>query len=119
MPSEFDSYVQDYKAIIDRGAALTGETFKYFIELRVDTLAGELAATVAGAGRSGCGPDAQPGDVRPGRQVPARGCYRRHGDDPGRERQRQGGGRPLPPRAEPAQGWAVCAGRVQRHAGIA
>src|ERR1017187_596688 len=49
MPSEFDSYVQDYKAIIDRGAALTGETFEYFIELRVDTLAGELAATGAGA----------------------------------------------------------------------
>ena len=49
MPSEFDQYVQDYKALIDRGAALTGETFEYFIELRVDTLAGELAATGAGA----------------------------------------------------------------------
>jgi len=44
MPSEFDQYVQDYKEIIDRGAALTGETFEYFIELRVDLMARELSA---------------------------------------------------------------------------
>jgi SAM-dependent methyltransferase len=44
MPSEFDQYVRDYKEIIDRGAALTGETFEYFIELRVDLLTRELEA---------------------------------------------------------------------------
>ncbi len=44
MASEFDQYVQDYKEIIDRGAALTGETFEYFIELRVDLLRREIEA---------------------------------------------------------------------------
>jgi SAM-dependent methyltransferase len=59
MPSEFDQYVRDYKEIIDRGAALTGETFEYFIELRVDLLTRELEAGGARApGRIldfGCG----------------------------------------------------------------
>ena len=31
----------------------------------------------------------------------------------------QGGDGPVHPQPEPAQGWALCAGRVQRHAGIA
>jgi SAM-dependent methyltransferase len=44
MSSEFDQYVLDYKEIIDRGAALTGETFEYFIELRVGLLAREIEA---------------------------------------------------------------------------
>jgi SAM-dependent methyltransferase len=43
MPSEFDQYASDYKAIIDRNAAVTGETFEYFIELRVGLLAGAIA----------------------------------------------------------------------------
>jgi SAM-dependent methyltransferase len=47
MASEFDQYVRDYKEIIDRGAALTGESFEYFIELRVDLLAREIAAAGA------------------------------------------------------------------------
>jgi ubiquinone/menaquinone biosynthesis C-methylase UbiE len=47
MASDFDQYVQDYKEIIDRGAALTGETFEYFIELRVDLLGREIEAAGA------------------------------------------------------------------------
>jgi ubiquinone/menaquinone biosynthesis C-methylase UbiE len=47
MASEFDQYVRDYKEIIDRGAALTGESFEYFIELRVDLLAREIEAAGA------------------------------------------------------------------------
>jgi ubiquinone/menaquinone biosynthesis C-methylase UbiE len=47
MGSEFDQYVRDYKEIIDRGAALTGESFEYFIELRVDLLAREIEAAGA------------------------------------------------------------------------
>jgi SAM-dependent methyltransferase len=42
MGSEFDQYVKDYKDIIERGAALTGESFEYFIELRVGLFAREL-----------------------------------------------------------------------------
>src|ERR1019366_5360080 len=58
MPSEYDQYVQDYKEIIDRGAALTGETFEYFIELRVDLMARELSARGGSPSRIldfGCG----------------------------------------------------------------
>jgi ubiquinone/menaquinone biosynthesis C-methylase UbiE len=47
MASEFDQYARDYKEIIDRGAALTGETFEYFIELRVGLLAREIEAAGA------------------------------------------------------------------------
>ncbi len=59
MPSEFDQYVESYKEIIDRGAALTGETFEYFIGLRVGLLARELEAAGARAPETildfGCG----------------------------------------------------------------
>jgi ubiquinone/menaquinone biosynthesis C-methylase UbiE len=47
MASEFDQYARDYKEIIDRGAALTGETFEYFIGLRVQLLAQEIEAAGA------------------------------------------------------------------------
>ncbi|SRR5260221_8710610 len=45
MPSEFDRYVDTYKEIINRGAAITGESFEYFIDLRLRLLAERLAET--------------------------------------------------------------------------
>jgi len=44
MASEFDKYVESYRDIINRGAAITGETFEYFIALRIRLLAEELSA---------------------------------------------------------------------------
>jgi trans-aconitate methyltransferase len=43
MASEFDQYVESYKEIINRGAAITGESFEYFIDLRVRLLGEDLA----------------------------------------------------------------------------
>jgi ubiquinone/menaquinone biosynthesis C-methylase UbiE len=40
--SEFDQYVQSYRDIINKGAAITGETFEYFIDLRLRLLDEEL-----------------------------------------------------------------------------
>lgn len=42
MASEFDRYVDTYKEIINRGAAITGESFEYFIHLRLRLLAQDL-----------------------------------------------------------------------------
>jgi ubiquinone/menaquinone biosynthesis C-methylase UbiE len=42
MPSEFDAYASSYKEIINRGAAITGESFEYFIGVRVDLVLREL-----------------------------------------------------------------------------
>ncbi len=47
MASEFDQYARDYKEIIDRSAAITGENFEYFIGLRVQLLAQEIEAAGA------------------------------------------------------------------------
>ncbi len=44
MASEFDQYVESYREIINRGAALTGETFEYFIGLRLNLLRAELGS---------------------------------------------------------------------------
>jgi len=44
MASEFDQYVETYRDIINRGAALTGETFEYFIGLRLKLLRDELSS---------------------------------------------------------------------------
>ena len=44
MTSEFDQYAENYKELIDRGAALTGETFEFFIRLRVGLLVNDLLA---------------------------------------------------------------------------
>jgi SAM-dependent methyltransferase len=76
MASEFDRYVEDYKEIIDRGAALTGETFEYFIDLRLGLLAGEMEAAGAPAPLRildfGCGIGATEKSLRarfPGSQI--------------------------------------------------
>jgi SAM-dependent methyltransferase len=45
MASEFDRYVESYRDIINRGAALTGETFEYFIGLRLGLLRAALGST--------------------------------------------------------------------------
>jgi SAM-dependent methyltransferase len=42
MPSEFDAYADSYKEIINRGAAITGESFEYFIGVRVDLVLRDL-----------------------------------------------------------------------------
>jgi ubiquinone/menaquinone biosynthesis C-methylase UbiE len=42
VPSEFDEYATSYKQIIDRLAAITGESFEYFIRLRLGLLESEL-----------------------------------------------------------------------------
>jgi SAM-dependent methyltransferase len=42
MPSSFDEYAASYKQIIDRHAAITGESFEYFIRLRLGLLHAEL-----------------------------------------------------------------------------
>jgi ubiquinone/menaquinone biosynthesis C-methylase UbiE len=42
MPSEFDAYANSYKEIINRGAAITGESFEYFIGVRVDLVLRDL-----------------------------------------------------------------------------
>jgi SAM-dependent methyltransferase len=47
MPSEFDSYTQTYKDIINRGAAITGESFEYFIGVRVKLVTRALGAVAA------------------------------------------------------------------------
>ena len=44
MASEFDKYVGSYQDIINRGAAITGETFEYFIALRLRLLDEALRA---------------------------------------------------------------------------
>jgi SAM-dependent methyltransferase len=49
MASEFDQYARDYKEIIDRHAAVTGENFEFFIQLRVDLLSRDLAKVRAPA----------------------------------------------------------------------
>jgi ubiquinone/menaquinone biosynthesis C-methylase UbiE len=46
MASEFDQYVDTYKDIINRGAAITGESFEYFIRLRLRLVAEELIDAV-------------------------------------------------------------------------
>jgi SAM-dependent methyltransferase len=43
MPSEFDQYVDRYKEIINARSAIVGESFEYFIRLRLGLLARELA----------------------------------------------------------------------------
>jgi ubiquinone/menaquinone biosynthesis C-methylase UbiE len=43
MASEFDQYVERYKDIINGCASITGESFEYFIALRLRLLAEELA----------------------------------------------------------------------------
>ena len=40
--SEFDAYAETYKDIINRGAAITGESFEYFIGVRVALVVREL-----------------------------------------------------------------------------
>jgi len=56
---DFDDHVREYKAIIDRGSALTGETFEYFIRLRVGVMAARLETAGVVAPRRildfGCG----------------------------------------------------------------
>jgi SAM-dependent methyltransferase len=47
MPSEFDAYAQSYKDIINRGAAITGESFEYFIGVRVALVIAELGGSSA------------------------------------------------------------------------
>jgi SAM-dependent methyltransferase len=44
MGTEFDQYARDYEEIINRSAALSGETFEYFIEVRVGLVAREIEA---------------------------------------------------------------------------
>jgi SAM-dependent methyltransferase len=59
MPSEFDGYVESYRDIINRRAAITGETFEYFIDLRLGLVDEDLRATGKGSPRAildfGCG----------------------------------------------------------------
>jgi ubiquinone/menaquinone biosynthesis C-methylase UbiE len=43
MASEFDQYVGSYKEIINQRTAITGESFEYFIRLRVGLLAEAIA----------------------------------------------------------------------------
>jgi SAM-dependent methyltransferase len=42
VPSEFDAYAASYRDIINRGAAITGESFEYFIGVRVRRVVAEL-----------------------------------------------------------------------------
>jgi ubiquinone/menaquinone biosynthesis C-methylase UbiE len=59
MAAEFDQYVASYKDIINRGSAITGESYEYFIHLRVRTAAEELTGIGTAAPRRvldfGCG----------------------------------------------------------------
>jgi SAM-dependent methyltransferase len=41
MSAQFDQYVQTYKDIINRGSAITGESFEYFIGVRLDLVLGD------------------------------------------------------------------------------
>jgi ubiquinone/menaquinone biosynthesis C-methylase UbiE len=42
MKSEFDAYAANYKELINRGASITGESFEYFIGLRVKLVLRDL-----------------------------------------------------------------------------
>ena len=80
---------------------------------------GAAEGPAGGPGRSGCSAEPQPRHAGADGEVPARGGHRCHGDDSGRERHGQGGDGPLHPQPEPAQERPLCAGGVQRHAGVA
>jgi ubiquinone/menaquinone biosynthesis C-methylase UbiE len=49
MPSEFDAYAERYKDLINQGVAITGETFEYFIALRIDLVLKEIGLDHGGA----------------------------------------------------------------------
>lgn len=59
MSTDFDRYTDDYRAIIDRVARLSGGTYDYFVELRLNLILQKLAARSLKAPRSildfGCG----------------------------------------------------------------
>lgn len=59
MPSEFDGYVESYRDIINRGVAITGESFEYFIDVRLGLVEEELRAAGQASPRAildfGCG----------------------------------------------------------------
>jgi SAM-dependent methyltransferase len=56
VPAEFDQYAKAYRDIINQHAAITGESFEYFIEVRLDLLRSVLrGATPASILDFGCG----------------------------------------------------------------
>jgi SAM-dependent methyltransferase len=59
MAAEFDQYVRNYRDIINERAAITGESFEYFIALRLRLLDGALRSSGVQAPRAildfGCG----------------------------------------------------------------
>jgi SAM-dependent methyltransferase len=53
--NEFDEYVDHYKDIINRGARITGESFEYFIGVRLDLLQARVSGAPARILDFGCG----------------------------------------------------------------
>jgi SAM-dependent methyltransferase len=49
MPTEFDAYAASYAEVINRSAAMSGESFEYFIGVRVALVVDELGGLTAGS----------------------------------------------------------------------
>jgi trans-aconitate methyltransferase len=60
MSNVFEPYVKDYREIINRGAAITGEHYEYFLQLRIQLLKNKIQSKIAQKNRLnildfGCG----------------------------------------------------------------